>query len=214
MATLSWSYERDECWGPEGEPLLSASLRSDQLQLRLRNSRHHGLEVVITPGGSGDFDGDSDGPTFKVAFDDGGLHPLQARVQHGGEVAFVTDVRALVAELNCTNRLRLHARPKRGGVWWQLDASIDDLQLHRLVEPAQGIVLAYPSAERHVRAAAPSVASAPSVAAVPRRVAAGPAAAAPAPSAAADVIGAVAPLAAFAAGAKLANVLFGPGKRD
>lgn len=207
-ATLSWSYERDECWGPKGEPLLSASLRSDQLQLRIRNSRHHGVEVVITSVGSGDFDGDSDGPTFKVAFDDGGLHPLPARVQRDGEVAFVSDVRALVAELNCTNRLRLHARPERGGVWWQLDATLDDLQLHRLVDPAQGIVLAYPSAERHARAAAPAQAGRP------RRVAPTTVAAEPAPSAAADLIGAVAPLAAFAAGAKLANVLFGPGKRD
>lgn len=209
MAALNWAYERDECWGPEGEPLLSASLRSDDLLLRLRNSRHFGMEAVIATIGGDDIDGASDGPAFKVAFDDGGLQALPARVQDSGSSAFVTDVRALVAELNCTNRLRLHARPRRGGVWWQLDATIDDLQLQQLVEPARGIVLAYRTAERHARAAAAAQAERPRHATpVPAAVTR------PVPSASADLIGAVAPLAAFAIGAKLGNKMFGPGKGD
>lgn len=210
MAALNWVYDRDECWGPSGEPLLSASLRSDQLLLRLRNSQHYGMEAVIATVGSHELDGESDGPAFKVAFDDGGLQPLAARVQNDHETAFVTDVRALVAELNCTNRLRLHARPRRGGVWWQLDATIDDLQLQRLVEPARGIHLSYRTAERHTQSAA----AAPAARAErPGRARPAPAAEA-APSAAAELISAVAPLAAFAIGAKLGNSMFGPRKRD
>lgn len=213
---LAWTYERDECWGPDGEPLLSAALRSEQLLLRVRNSRTYGLEVVIAPGGHAAFDDGGGSPVFKVAFDEGPPSALAARVQDCGELAFVTDVRRTVAELNCTNRLRLHARPRLGGTWLQLDAGIDDLQLARLLEPASGIALAYRDEVRerrlaHQRAreaaarATRSVPSAPATRAAP---------AAAAPSAAEELIGAVAPLAAFAIGAKLGRRMFGPDRHD
>ncbi len=205
---LQWSYERDECWGPSGEPLLSARLSGEQLMLRVRNSRHYGMEVVIGVAGSAELDGDADGPTFKIGFDDQALQPLQARVQESGQLAFVSDVQRLVAELNCTNRLRLHARPEGGGVWLQLDAEIDDLQLERLVEPDSGILLVYPGPER---SAATSSGSSARPAGRAQRPQSAPAARAP--SGAADLIGAVAPLAGFALGYKLGHKTFGPSKK-
>jgi hypothetical protein len=210
MVALTWNYERDECWGVSGEPLLNASLQNDELLLQVRNSRQCAMEVVIVSVKGDDFDGDSEGPAFKFAFDDGGLRPLQARVQSSGHLAFVTDPRAFVAELNCSNRLRLHARRASGGVWRQLDASFDDLQLQRLIEPGRGIGLLYGAPERH----APVPVTARGRA---RQTLAAPAAAAPAPpaaSAASELVAAVAPLAAFAIGAKLGHKMFGPSNRD
>lgn len=210
---LQWTYERDECWGPSGEPLLSARLAGEQLVLRVRNSREYGLEAVIGATGGADFDADTEGPAFKIAFDDSALQPLHARVQQSGSLAFVADVRRLVAELNCANRLRLHARPSGGGVWLQLDATPDDLQLERLVEPASGILLVCREAghhpqhghhPRHERATA--VRAAPSA---PRHRHDAPAA-----SAAQELIGAVAPLAGLALGAKLGYRLTGPSRKD
>jgi hypothetical protein len=198
---LQWTYDRDECWGPDGEPLLSAALLGEQLLLRVRNSRRFGLEVVIGAVGSDDLHGGVDGPAFKVSFDDQALQPLQARVQDSQRLAFVADVRRLLGELNCTNRLRLHARRDGGGVWLQLDAAIDDLRLDRLVEPDSQILLTYPRPER--QAAAQQAAQAL------------PAPEAPAgPSAVAEFISAVAPLAGFAVGAKLGRSMFGPSRRD
>ena len=196
---LRWTYERDECWGPDGEPLLCAALLGDQLQLRVRNSRRFGLEVVIAVVGSEDLHAGTDAPAFKVSFDDQGLRPVQARVQDSRRLAFVADVRSLLAELNCTRRLRLRARPDGGGVWLQLDAAIDDLQLERLVEPASQILLSYPRPDRQAQAQARPV-HAP--------------AAPDGPSALAEFVGAVAPLAGLVVGAKLGRSMFGPGRRD
>ncbi len=207
---LPWTYERDECWGPAGEPLLSAILRNDELLLRVRNSRAHGLEVVIGPVGHAAFDDDGGTPAFKVAFDEGPPWALAARVQGCGELAFVADARRMVAELNCANRLRLHARPRLGGTWLQLDASIDDLQLARLLEPASGIALVYRDEVRqrrlaHQRAREAAARATPPVPRAPAEAA---------PSAAQELISAVAPLAAFAIGAKLGRRMFGPDRHD
>jgi hypothetical protein len=203
LAELQWSYERDECWGPDGEPLLSARLAGKQLQLRVRNSRRFGIEVVVGAAGSDELYGGADGPVLKVSFDDSALQPLDARVQDSGRLAFVADARSMLAELNCTNRLRLHARPGGDGVWLQLDASIDDLCLDRLVEPDRQILLAHPRPAPAVRQAARAQ-PVPAQAAVPQ----------PEPSPVAELIGAVAPLAAFAVGAKLGKSIFGPGRGD
>jgi hypothetical protein len=207
-ASLQWSYERDECWGPSGEPLLSAQLLGEQLTLRVRNSRHFGLEVVIGVVGADDLHDEPDSPSFKIGFDERALQPLQARVQGNARLAFVADVRWLVAELNCTNRLRLHARPQGGGVWLQLDATLDDLRLEQLVEPDSGILLVYPSPQRAAAARQAPAAHAP------RRPLPPAAAHAAAPSGAAELIGALAPLAGLAAGYKLGKGMFGPGRRD
>jgi hypothetical protein len=207
-ASLQWSYERDECWGPSGEPLLSARLLGEQLTLRVRNSRHFGMEVVIGVVGTDDLHDEPDSPSFKISFDERALQPLHARVQDSARLAFVADVRGLVAELNCTNRLRLHARRQDGGVWLQLDATIDDLRLDRLVEPDSGILLVYTAPQR----AAPAH-QAPAAHAPRRPLPPAPAHAA-APSGAAELIGALAPLAGLAAGYKLGKGLFGPGRRD
>jgi hypothetical protein len=198
---LQWTYDRNECWGPDGEPLLSAALVGEQLLLRVRNSRRFGLEVVIAAVGSDDLHGGDDGPAFKISFDDRALQPLQARVQDKQRLAFVADVRHILGELNCTNRLRLHARRDGGGVWLQLDAAIDDLRLDRLVEPDSQILLTYPRPERQ--------------AAVRQEAQALHAPTAPAgPSAVAELISAVAPLAGFAVGAKLGRSMFGSNRRD
>ena len=203
---LKWTYDRDECWGPDGEPLLCAALLGEQLHVRVRNSRHYGLEVVIAVVGDDDLHTGTDAPAFKVSFDDRALQPLQARVQDSQRLAFVADVRHMLAELNCTRQLRLRARPDGGGVWLQLDALIDDLQLDRLVEPASQIFLTYPRPDRQA-AVRPAARGAPARAA--------PAPAAPdGPSAVADFIGAVAPLAGLVVGAKLGRSMFGPGRRD
>jgi hypothetical protein len=198
---LQWTYDRDECWGPDGEPLLSAALQSEQLLLRVRNSRRFGLEVVIGAVGSDDLHGGGDGPAFKISFDDRALQPLEAKVQDKRRLAFVADVRRLLGELNCTNRLRLHARRDGGGVWLQLDATIDDLRLDRLVEPDSQILLTYPRPERQ--------------AAVQQAAHALPAPGAQdGPSAVAELISAVAPLAGFAVSAKLGRSMFGSSRRD
>jgi len=207
-ASLQWSYERDECWGPSGEPLLSAQLLGEQLTLRVRNSRHFGLEVVIGVVGADDLHDEPDSPSFKIGFDERALQPLQARVQGNARLAFVADVRWLVAELNCTNRLRLHARPQGGGVWLQLDATLDDLRLEQIVEPDSGILLVYRSPQRATPARPASHPQAP------RRAMPPPEAQAPASSGAAELIGALAPLAGLVAGYKLGSRGFGPGKRD
>lgn len=209
MADSKWIYERDECWGPDGEPLLSAHLRSDELELRVRNSRRYGLEVVVAPFGGNELHDGDDGPVLKVSYDDKAPRPLAARVQDGGRLAFVGDVRSTLAELNCTNQLRLHARPARGGVWLQLDASVDDLSLERLVEPAREILMVPP------RPARPSAAPpARPVARAARPAAPAASASAPEASPMADLVGAVAPLAAFAIGAKLGKSMFGPRRDD
>jgi hypothetical protein len=181
--------------------LLSAALVGEQLLLRVRNSRRFGLEVVSAAVGSDDLHGGDDGPTFKISFDDRALQPLQARVQDKQRLAFVADVRHILGELNCTNRLRLHARRDGGGVWLQLDAAIDDLRLDRLVEPDSQILLTYPRPERQaaVRQEAQAL-HAPTASA--------------GPSAVAELISAVAPLAGFAVGAKLGRSMFGPNRRD
>jgi hypothetical protein len=202
---LQWTYERDECWGPDGEPLLSALLQGEQLQLRVRNSRRFGVEVVVGAAGRDDLHGGTEGPVLKVSFDDRPLQPLPARVQDSRRLAFVADVRGMVAELNCTNRLRLHARSDGGGVWLQLDATIDDLRLDRLVEPDSQVLLVYlrpdrPAAARRSAQAVP----APTHAAAPQS----------GPSAVADLVNAVAPLAGLVIGAKLGRSMFGPGRRD
>lgn len=198
---LRWTYERDECWGPDGEPLLCAALLGEQLHLRVRNSRRYGLEVVIAVVGSDDLHAGNEGSAFKVAFDDQALRPLQARVQDSQRLAFVADVRCMLAELNCTRLLRLRARPEGGGVWLQLDAAIDDLMLSRLVEPASQILLSYPRPERQaVAQPATRPVHAPAV---------------PSGSAAvAEFVGAVAPLAGLVLGAKLGRSMFGPSRRD
>jgi hypothetical protein len=207
-ASLQWTAERDECWGPSGEPLLSARLLGEQLTLLVRNSRHFGMEVVIGVVGDDDLHNEPDDPSFKVSFDDGALRPLHARVQDSGRLAFVADVRGLVAELNCTNRLRLHARRRGGGVWLQLDATLDDLRLEQIVEPDSGILLVYRSPQRATPAHPASHPQAP------RRAPPPPEAQAPASSGAAELIGALAPLAGLVAGYKLGSRGFGPGKRD
>lgn len=202
---LQWTYERDECWGPDGEPLLSAMLLGEQLHLRVRNSRRYGVEVAVGAVGSDDLHGGSDGPALKVSFDDRALQPLPARVQDSRRLAFVADVRTMLAELNCTNRLRLHARPDGGGVWLQLDVTTDDLQLDRLVEPASQVLLVYPRPDR------------PAAARPPARGVPAPAHAAAqqsGPSAVSDLVNAVAPLAGLVIGAKLGRSMFGPGRRD
>lgn len=202
---LQWTYERDECWGPDGEPLLSAMLLGEQLHLRVRNSRRYGVEVVVGAVGSDDLHGGSDGPALKVSFDDRALQPLPARVQDSRRLAFVADVRTMLAELNCTNRLRLHARPDGGGVWLQLDVTIDDLQLDRLVEPASQVLLVYPRPDRPV-AARPPARGVPAPAHVASQQSG--------PSAVSDLVNAVAPLAGLVIGAKLGRSMFGPGRRD
>ena len=202
---LQWTYERDECWGPDGEPLLSAMLLGEQLHLRVRNSRRYGVEVVVGAAGSDDLHGGSDGPALKVSFDDRALQPLPARVQDSRRLAFVADVRSMLAELNCTNRLRLHARPDGGGVWLQLDVTTDDLQLDRLVEPASQVLLVYPRPDRPVAARPPARGvPAPAHAAAQQS----------GPSAVSDLVNAVAPLAGLVIGAKLGRSMFGPGRRD
>jgi hypothetical protein len=206
MATdLQWTYERDECWGPDGEPLLSARLLGAELLLTVRNSRRFGVEVVVGVVGSNDLHGDAEAPVFKVSFDDQALHPLPARVQDSRRLAFVADVRTMLAELNCTNQLRLHARPDGGGVWLQLDATTDDLQLDRLVEPASQVLLVYPRPDRQV-ATRPPARGVPA----PAHAAAQQAG----PSAVSDLVNAVAPLAGLVIGAKLGRSMFGPGRRD
>jgi hypothetical protein len=91
-----------------------------------------------------------------------------------------------------------------------MDATIDDLQLQRLLEPARGIHLSYRAAERHAQSSATTPAGRRER---PQGALPVPAAEA-APSAAAELLSAVAPLAAFAIGAKLGNSMFGPRKRD
>jgi hypothetical protein len=205
---LTWNYERDACWGPSGEPLLSAWLRNDDLMLRLRNSRQFGLEAVVGIIGGGSIDDESPGAVMKLGWHGSAPQPLAVRVQSGRELAFVEDVRALVAQLNCANRLQLHVRPRSGGVWWTLDASFDDLRLERLLEPDSGILLRYASPPQAARArAAPAHRPQPRPAAAEVSPARGPEA-----DAAAQLIGAMAPVAAWAAGAKLARAMFGPDK--
>ncbi len=210
---LSWSYERDACWGPSGEPLLSAWLRSDDLMLRLRNSREYGLEVAIAVQRSGTIDEESPGAAVRLGFHGGAPQPLAVRVQGSRDLAFVQDVRWMVAQLNCADRLQLHVRPSHGGVWWTLDASTDDLQLERLMELPSGIVLRYAHAAPARRTPAPrssGAAHAPTAAPV---AASAPAAARPEDAAMADLMGAIAPLAAMVAGAKLGHWLTSPDKR-
>jgi hypothetical protein len=202
---LQWTYLRDECWGPDGEPLLSALLQGEHLHLRVRNSRRFGVEVVVGAGGSDNLHGGTESPVLKVGFDDRALQPLPARVQDSRRMAFVADVRGMVAELNCTNRLRLHARSDSGGVWLQLDATIDDLRLDRLVEPDSQVLLVYPRPDHPaaVRRSARAV-PAPTHAAAPQS----------GPSAVADLVNAVAPLAGLVIGAKLGRSMFGSDRRD
>lgn len=215
---LTWNYERDACWGPAGEPLLSAWLRSEDLLLRLRNSRQYGIEVVVGVLGGGSIDDESPGSVMKLGFHREPPKPLAVRVQSGRQLAFVEDVRTLVAALNCANRVQLHLRPRGGGVWWTLEGSIDDLQLDRLLEPASGLVLRYaPPAPVPCESPARELAAEPSAVRSPHRPGSQPAAAQPATSpedsAAAQMIGAVAPVAAWMAGAKLAEWMFSPDKR-
>lgn len=201
MGKLTWHYTRDECWGDRGEPLLRASLVGDELSLTVRNSSQYGFEVIVSTRGVDEYLADpDDGPVLKLGMHEEALQTVRTGLMPSGEALYVTEPLALLARIQCGNRLRVRAKRKRQANWYQLDAEYEDLQLGRLLEPAAGIVY-----QTHVTPPVARPAGAAS-----RGIATPAAPAAPDPVA--ELMGAVAPLASMWAGHKLAKKFFGPSK--
>lgn len=140
MESLSWKYSRDDCWGSNGEPLLTACLTGKELSLTLRNSSEFGLEACVSTCGSYEYFSDStQGPVLKFATSDKNLEVVSVGLMPSGETLFAYHPLALVAQIHCGNSLRLRAKRKNAANWYHFDTEYEDLDLSRLLEPAIGI---------------------------------------------------------------------------
>jgi len=140
MATASWSYETDECWGTRGELLLSARLSGNILTLAIRNTRSNGLEVLVGNQVHRCLHPPQGQTVLKIGFDDRQMRSVACTRSTCGETYFLTEQAWVIANLQCANRVRVYARCEDSASWLKLDVVYPDLEMQRIVDPESGIL--------------------------------------------------------------------------